>query len=114
MTDDLVKRMRKRAEFTGPYSPLWDEAADRIEQLETEVRLTASWDRQMQKLADEQAARIEQLEAALREIYEVYAGSEGIPQPISASEGYLLQLIKDMVAISRVALAGEKKDEHGS
>ena len=54
--------------------------------------------------------RIEALEAALREIYEVYAGSEGIPQPISASEGYLFQLIKDMVAISSAALAGEKKD----
>lgn len=55
--------------------------------------------------------RITVLEEALREIYEVYAGSEGLPQPISASEGYLLQLIKDMVAISRNALAGEKKDD---
>jgi hypothetical protein len=34
MTDDLVKRLRVRAEFTGPYSALWDEAADRIEKLE--------------------------------------------------------------------------------
>jgi hypothetical protein len=34
MTDDLVKRLRVRAEFTGPYSALWDEAADHIEKLE--------------------------------------------------------------------------------
>lgn len=27
MSDDLVKRLRVRAEFTGPYSALWDEAA---------------------------------------------------------------------------------------
>ena len=33
MSDDLMKRLRVRAEFTGPYSALWDEAADRIEKL---------------------------------------------------------------------------------
>jgi hypothetical protein len=80
MTNDLLKRLREPDEAVS-YEDLC-EAADRIEQLE----------------------------AALREIYEVYAGSEGIPQPISASEGYLFQLIKDMVAISSAALAGEKKD----
>jgi hypothetical protein len=65
----------------------------------------------MQTMYVQAQARVYELEAALREIYEVYAGSEGIPQPISASEGYLLQLIKDMVAISRAALAGEKNDD---
>ena len=39
MNDDLLKRMRVRAEFTGPYSALWDEAADRIEKLEEALRL---------------------------------------------------------------------------
>jgi HAMP domain-containing protein len=38
MSDDLVKRLRVRAEFTGPYSVLWDEAADRIEKLEAALR----------------------------------------------------------------------------
>ena len=45
MTDDLVKRLRVRAEFTGPYSALWDEAADRIEKLEAALReLSTDWD----------------------------------------------------------------------
>jgi hypothetical protein len=109
MTDDLVKRMRKRAEFTGPYSPLWDEAADRIEQLETEVRLTASWDRQMQKLADEQAARIEQLEAALREIEQRH-----IPDCPSSFWGEPVDWVeRQFSALRRIARAalGEKKDD---
>lgn len=43
------------------------------------------------------------LEEALREIYEVWAGSDGfIPQ--TASEGYQQKLIEDMVAIARGAL----------
>ena len=42
---DLVKRLRVRAEFTGPYSALWDEAADRIEKLEAALReLSTDWD----------------------------------------------------------------------
>ena len=43
MTDDLVKRLRVRAEFTGPYSALWDEAADRIEKLEAVTKDDAKW-----------------------------------------------------------------------
>jgi hypothetical protein len=43
-TDDLVTRLRVRAEFTGPYSALWDEAADRIEQLEAALRMVIDWD----------------------------------------------------------------------
>jgi len=61
MSDDLVKRLRVRAEFTGPYSALWDEAADRIEQLEA-ANLKAS----LIKLDDE--LRIEQLEAAIDDL----------------------------------------------
>ena len=53
--------------------------------------------------------RIEELEAALRDVYEVYAGSEGIPQPMTAAEGYLLRLVKEMANAARTAL-GEKKD----
>ena len=41
---------------------------------------------------------------ALREICEVYAGSEGIPQPMTAAEGYLLSLLKETVGIAQEAL----------
>ena len=56
------------------------------------------------------ADRIQQLEAALRDVYEVYAGSEGIPQPMTAAEGYLLHLVREMANTARAAL-GEKKDD---
>ena len=65
MTDDLVKRLRVRAEFTGPYSALWDEAADRVEELQSKVdtvRLAAKY---AAKIRD---GRIEKLEAALARI----------------------------------------------
>jgi len=47
---------------------------------------------------------IERLREALREIYEVYAGSEGIPQPMTAAEGYLLSLLMEAVEIAQKAL----------
>lgn len=52
----------------------------------------------------EAADEIERLREALREIYEVYAGSEGIPQPMSAAEGYLLSLLMEVVKIAQKAL----------
>jgi hypothetical protein len=48
-------------------------------------------------------ARIAELEAALREAYEVYAGSDGFI-PETAAEGYQQQLIKQMVEIIGAAL----------
>ena len=51
--------------------------------------------------------RNKQLEAALREIHEVYAGSEGIPEPMTAAEGYLLRLLTEMVGVTRKALEGK-------
>jgi len=50
----------------------------------------------------------EQLREALREIYEVYAGSEGIPQPMTAAEGYLLSLLMEAVEIASKALKEKK------
>ena len=47
------------------------------------------------------ADEIERLREALREIYEVYAGSEGIPQPMTAAEGYLLFLLKETAEIAQ-------------
>jgi len=52
----------------------------------------------------EAADEIEKLREALREIYEVYAGSEGIPQPMTAAEGYLLSLLMEVVRIAQSAL----------
>lgn len=43
--------------------------------------------------------KIEELEAAMREIYEVYAGSEGFI-PETCAEGYQQQLIKEMSDIA--------------
>ena len=64
----------------------------------------------MQKMHGDAQHRVWELEAVLREIYEVYAGSEGIPQPMTAAEGYLLHLVKEMANTARAAL-GEKKDD---
>jgi len=50
------------------------------------------------------ADEIERLREALREIYEVYAGSEGIPQPMTAAEGYLLWLVMEAVRIAQESL----------
>ena len=44
------------------------------------------------------------LREALREIYEVYANSEGIPQPMTAAEGYLLSIFMEAVGIAQKAL----------
>jgi len=50
------------------------------------------------------ADEIERSREALREIYEVYAGSEGIPQPMTAAEGYLLFLLKETAKIAQETL----------
>lgn len=55
----------------------------------------------------EAANKIERLRKALREIYEVYANSEGIPQPMTAAEGYLLFLLKETAKIAQDALEKE-------
>ena len=52
----------------------------------------------------EAKAKIVRLREALREIHEVYAGSEGIPQPMTAAEGYLLFLLKETAEIAQETL----------
>ncbi len=54
-------------------------------------------------------ARIAELKAALRDAYEVYAGSDGFI-PETAAEGYQQQLINQMVGIIGAALAKENTD----
>ena len=104
MTDDLVKRLDAEINATYGKHPcgLLSEVKNRIERLETEVRMTATYDRLMQKLADDQAQRIEQLEAALR----LAAGmvSTTLPFDIDHPEEVLEWIMKESAAL------GEKKD----
>ena len=58
------------------------------------------------RLVLEKDAEIERLRAALQEVFEIWAGSEGFI-PETAPEGYLLMLVKKMA--DRAALA--KKEE---
>ena len=50
------------------------------------------------------------LESACRDIYEVWAGSEGIPMPETAPEGYLLFLVEQMRDIAKRALAQPEQE----
>lgn len=52
-------------------------------------------------------AEIERLREALQDICEVYAGSEGIPKPMTAAEGYLLERLMEAVRIAARASAGK-------
>ena len=66
MSDDLVKRLREKA-FRTETHELLDEAADRIEKLEANIKLQLEWYLSNKRVLTD---RIEQLEAALREIVE--------------------------------------------
>jgi len=66
------------------------------------------------KIARKQRDRIEELEAenaalreALSEIREIYAGSDRIPVPETAPEGYLLRLLEQMYQVTADALGGK-------
>ena len=43
-----------------------------------------------------QAGEISRLRQVCRNAYEIYAGSEGIPEPETAAEAYLYQLLMQM------------------
>jgi hypothetical protein len=49
---------------------------------------------------------INRLHRCLRNVYEVWAGSEGIPAPIVASEAYLLSLVEQMRDAAKEGLNG--------
>ena len=53
----------------------------------------------LKRLANNQQRRITKLEDAFREIYEVYAGSDGFI-PETCAGGYQQQLIKEMADIA--------------
>jgi hypothetical protein len=86
---DIVDDLRK-----GPYEEEW--------QYKREARFELSGT--LERAANE----IEGLREDMREIYEVYAGSEGVPQPMTATEGYLLHLLMKTVKIASKALKGKE------
>jgi hypothetical protein len=47
---------------------------------------------------------------AMREIYEVWAGSEGIPPPITLREQYLIGLLEEMRDIAAAHLSQTKRE----
>jgi hypothetical protein len=76
---------------------------EKAKQAEIDIDAADEWAKGFIEKTD---ARIAELTAALREAYEVYAGSDGFI-PETAAEGYQQQLIKQMVGIIGAAL--EKK-----
>ena len=61
------------------------------------------------------ADEIETMRQAMHDIYEVYAGSEGVPCPGTCAEAYLYELLMEMVSIAakhkRAAAAALKETE---
>lgn len=54
----------------------------------------------------EAANELRRLHQCLRNVYEVWAGSEGIPAPTVASEAYLLSLVEQMRDAAKEGLNG--------
>ena len=103
---DIVERLRQRialVKFDSDAIALHD-AANTIEQLRGQVDFERECREDTYADLEKQDAKIERSQKALREIYEVYAGSEGIPQPMTAAEGYLLSLLMEVVRIAQEAL----------
>lgn len=108
MIDDLIAQAREMqtrmiaTTLLGQLADALEAQARRIAELEKMLALSLAVD------VDALKARIARLESALREAYEVYAGSDGFIAE-TAAEGYLQQLISEMVAIIGAAL--ERKNE---
>ena len=56
-------------------------------------------------VAVEAGKEIERLQQVCRRVYEVWAGSEGIPAPETAAEAYLLSLVERMRDEAKEGLA---------
>jgi len=52
------------------------------------------------------SVELRRLHQCLRNVYEVWAGSEGIPAPTVASEAYLLSLVEQMRDAAKEGLNG--------
>ena len=69
------------------------EITDLRNRLQTETQLLLDGNKIASKCHKEEVATLHQ---CLRNVYEVWAGSEGIPAPTVASEAYLLSLVEQM------------------
>lgn len=77
---------------------------EEIERLTSEIRKRPQINESMLKgasdiavvIVDELRSEIERLHQVCRDAYEVWAGSEGIPEPETAAEAYLYQLLSAM------------------
>jgi len=109
MPNDIVARLRSYAYLDDTVYNQWvyREAADEIERLREKED---DWRAAMTENHDLWNEN-ERLRAALREVAEVYANSEGIPQPIPAAEGYLVRLSMEMFGIAHVRAEGEASDD---
>jgi len=58
-----------------------------------------------------ETAKNERIKELLREAYEVYAGMEGVPEPQTACEAYLLRIIMEMQKPLSAALLAEVERE---
>ena len=103
---DIVERLREVPVNTIHWVKCHD-AADEIERLREQVEFERASLRsafgEMWKLDGD----IDRLREALQDICEVYAGSEGIPKPMTAAENYLLERLMEAVRIAARALAGK-------
>ena len=90
MTDELVEVMAKA--YTGAPFPSKDAKRRMAAALTAIAAHTVPRD------------EYERVVAALREVFELWAGSEGFI-PETAPEGYLLQLVKRMAFTAREALS---------
>jgi hypothetical protein len=104
MTDDLISQIAMKLQLSAmeDFNPLeYDDIYLRDAKMAVDLAKPV--------IEAPLRARIAELEAALREAYEVYAGSDGFI-PETAAEGYQQQLIKQMVDIIGAALAKENAD----
>ena len=101
---DIVERLRLYAQqFEDQHAPdhitlAMRAGADEIERKDAEIASL------LNTLADARTESMK-LRAALREAYEVYAGSDGFI-PETAGEGYQQQIIRQMVNCVSAAIGG--------
>ena len=79
------------------------EITDLRNRLQTETQLLLDGNKIASKCHREEVATLHQ---CLRNVYEVWAGSEGIPAPTVASEAYLLSLVEQMRDAAKEGLNG--------
>ena len=113
-TDAFISKFYKSRPLSSGSRHRTDvELHDFARQLERELtalreelkNCSAQFDRQQEQL-DRNAEQIATLRQCLRNVYEVWAGSEGIPAPTVASEAYLLSLVEQMRDAAKEGLTG--------